>query len=163
MLTVGADSKVPIFTPCVRTAIVVSSTNKLLFWTPFWVCMFENSLLLDSRSSIHETLSSILASPNSNVLTFGTRLSRFEDRVEPLNLLLSGTVVFQTCHWLLDMIELPLCVIQWLISQFILYLFSHNFCLLLSYLPVFIYCDWSTGFSWMANPVSDIKVFYEIL
>ena len=206
-------------------------------WTSFWVCMFENSLLLDSRFSILYPWNSILDSrlskleridirdesikfggssrdsqltfdivnrwtgyetlpwkqwccnlcwkghdpAQSFVLTFTPQLNmlkkkktfrllscsntfqilllfvqgqglkgkpkpttkkfvRFHNHCLWLTMLLSGTVVFQKRHWLLHVIEL-LCVIQWLISQFILYLFSHNFCLLLSYLPVFVYSD----------------------
>ena len=82
MLALGLDAKYmyQYLTLCARTAIVVSSRNKLFPQTSFRVCIFENSLLLDSRSSI-------LASRRE------TQVSSFEDRVETVNLLLSGTVI----------------------------------------------------------------------
>ena len=54
----GISCRVPIFTLCVQTAIVVSSrsTCKLFPQTSFPVCMFESSLLLDSPSSIPRVL-----------------------------------------------------------------------------------------------------------
>ena len=51
-----------------------------------------NSSFLDSRSSTLDSRLSILASRNSNVSTFATRESSFENRVETVNLPLSGTV-----------------------------------------------------------------------
>ena len=46
-----------------------------------------------SRFSTLESRASILASQNSNVSTFASRESSFEDRVETVNLPLSGTVI----------------------------------------------------------------------
>ena len=48
--------------------------------------------ILDSRFSTLDSRLSILASRNSNVSTFATRESSFENRVETVNLPLSGTV-----------------------------------------------------------------------
>ena len=50
------------------------------------ICSILDSLTLDPRLLI-------LASRNSNVSTFATRESSFEDRVETVNLPLSGTVI----------------------------------------------------------------------
>ena len=54
------------------------------------------SILRFSKFSILDSRSSILASRNSNVSTFATRESSFEDRVETVNLPLSGTVSCKT-------------------------------------------------------------------
>ena len=50
------------------------------------ICSILDSLTLDPRLLI-------LASRNSNVSTFATRKLSFEDRVETVNLPLSGTVI----------------------------------------------------------------------
>ena len=71
-----------------RTAIIHPSRNKSFSRSSLRVCIFENSVFLDSRNSI-------LASRNSNVSTFETRESSFEDRVETVNLHLTGTVIWQ--------------------------------------------------------------------
>ena len=73
---------------CVQTAIVVSSRDDSFPRT-------SSSLhitFLDVRCATLDPRYSILASRNSNVSTFETRESSFEDRVETVNLLLSGTV-----------------------------------------------------------------------
>ena len=81
-----------------RTAIIHPSRNKSFSRSSFRVCIFENSLFLDSRNSILDSRSSILASRNSNVSTFETRESSFEDRVETVNLHLTGTVIVLVCY-----------------------------------------------------------------
>ena len=68
---------------------IADSCTNLSSW------IFQNSAFLDSRSSTLDSRLSILASRNSNVSTFATRESSFENRVETVNLLLSGTVDMQ--------------------------------------------------------------------
>ena len=68
-----------------QMAIIHPSRNKSFSQSSFRVCIFENSLFLDSRSSI-------LVSRNLNVSSFEMRESSFEDRVQTVNVRLTGTV-----------------------------------------------------------------------
>jgi len=81
------------FKLAVRKAIIHPSRNKSFSRSSFRVCIFENSVFLDSQNLILDSRSLILASRNSNVSTFETLELSFEDRVETVNLHLTGTVI----------------------------------------------------------------------
>ena len=63
--------------------------------TPHFSTLDSRLSILASRFSRLDSRVSILASRNSNVSTFATRESSFENRVETVNLPLSGTVYYK--------------------------------------------------------------------